>query len=144
MYYYFGKTPKKIKHKWKVTMQFMFQKTANNDFPEPTVRQLNAYMNKNNRYKRFVIDLFLYNGYSKKPTNIIFKKGKVTFSIDPNILDVYDEVPMFPTIESLVRYLNQVNLSDGMWEGMPGTPGVYPDHNNNELGVISFCNVVIK
>ena len=142
MFYSFGKAPKKLKMKLKVTMEFMFQKTSNNN-DSPTVRQLKNYMSKNNRYKKYIIDLFLYDGYNKKPTNITFKNGKVSFLIDQTVLDVYDGIPMFPTVQSLINYLNNISLADGMWEGMPGSHGVYPDRNKNELGVINFGNVII-
>jgi hypothetical protein len=139
----FGKAPKKLKNKWKVSMQFIFQKTSNNNFI-PTIRQLNTYMSKNNRFKKYIIDLFLYDGYNKKPGTISFKNGIVSFLIDPTVLDVFDQIPIFPTVESLLHYLKNINLADGIWEGMPGSHGVYPDHNKNELGVINYDNIKIQ
>ena len=147
--FHFGKAPngtKKVplkKNLWKVTFSFGFQKTSNSQEQGPTIKELSMYMLKKKKYKMYIESLFLYDGYQQKPKNITFKNGHATFYIDPSVLDVWDKIPMFPTVDSLSRYMEHINLADGLWEGMPGSPGVYPDSNNNELGVINFGNIVI-
>ena len=132
---------------WKVSLQFEFRRTLRSMYPsDPTVKQLNEYMKKDKKYKMYIESLFLYDGYNQKPKDITFKDGVATFYIDPTVLEVWDQVPMFPTVEKLSYYLEHISMADGLWEGMPGSPGVYPTDKSkkSELGVINFGNVVIQ
>ncbi len=163
--FHFGKAPKppkppkrenepkppkqpKMKNLWKVTLKFGFKRTnrSYDHKPWPTVEEINKYMLKDKKYKMYIESLFLYDGYNQKPKNITFKDGIATFYIDPTVLEVWDKVPMFPTVDKLSYYLEHINLADGLWEGMPGSPGVYPvdSTNKEEFGVINFGDIVIQ
>jgi hypothetical protein len=154
--FHFGKAPKtngggtskktkKLKNLWKVNLEFVFKRTLRSNEPDPTTKQINTYMLKNKKYKMYIESLFLYDGYQQKPKNITYKNGIITFYIDPTVLEVWDKIPMFPTVDKLSNYMERINLADGLWEGMPGSPGVYPDQSGqNELGLIDFVNIVIQ
>ena len=145
-YYNFGKsqnkTTKKKVNVWKVSTSFDFRRSnEKTNEKSPTQKQLNIYMKKDNRYVEFINDVFIYGEYNKPPVIVSFK-DKLTFLLDPFAL-TFDNFTVFPTKKSVIDYLKQYSYADGLWEGMPGTPGVYPDINNDELGVIGLKNIVV-
>ena len=137
----FGKKLKR-KSNYIVSWTFDFRKTNSQGI---TQAQLNKYMSQKKRYYSFAKDVFLYSEYSSVPKKITFNNGILTLELDPNKPDVYEPDKLaFPTKESVVKYLKNYNFADGLWESMPGSPGVYPDSNGNELGVIGIKKINVK
>jgi hypothetical protein len=123
---------------WKVSFEFKFIRTWEdgipkplfpNPTPSPTKEQLNNYMRT--RYKDFLESLFVYDEYGKMPSNVSLDSNNVvSFQLEKG--------EVFPTAESVIKFLKYTSLADGVWEGMPGSAGVYPDPKGDELGVIGI------
>ena len=142
--------------KWKVSFEFKFNRTidelSDNDEnanlkteKNPSRSKLYDYLIKEDRYLDYLKDLFLYGEYAKVPEfkNFYKKNNKITFVLDKT--NKSGEI-FFPDKESIIDNLENNSLSDGMWEGMPGSCGVYPSSidPNYELGVINFDNIKVR
>jgi hypothetical protein len=124
---------------WKVSFKFKFIRTWEDTIPprvspvplpNPTEQQLNIFMRT--RYLEFIKSMFVYDEYGKMPTNIrLNDHNVVSFEVEKGNI--------FPTADSVIRFIRSVSFADGVWEGQPGSAGVYPDPTGrDELGVIGI------
>ncbi len=152
---------------WKVTIQFFFKRTnldrTKKEEPNPTKKQLDAYMRKGSKYKQYLEDMYMYGDYGEMPKKIKYRNGgKLSYELSNTPMmynyNTKSKIPVFPTAKSVVDYIMGDSFEDGLFEGEPGSAGVYPTKNkykNNgspnkyyeELGVIDCrkkATIIVK
>ena len=140
---------------WKVTMRLHFIRTndeiSTKQEPNPTQKQLNAYMRKGSKYKLYLADMYSYGDYNKMPSKIKYSDGgTLSFELSGKIKN-YSGNPVFPSKKSVIDDILGSSFEDGMYESGPGSAGVYPTKKkylyngmgnafHHELGVIDCRN----
>ena len=131
---------------WIVTIKLYFMRTnidrTIKEEPNPTMKELDAYMRKETRYETYIEDLYLYGEYGEMPEKIKYTQGgEISYQIKNNI---------FATKKSVIEDIMSNSLEDGMFGASAPSHGVYPtkkkysySYNNGkiysqheELGVI--------
>ena len=144
--------------KWNVTIELFFQRTNGErttaEEPNPTKKQLDAYMREGTKYKRFLEDMYLYGEYGKKPSKIKYSDGgKLSYELNGDVKD-FKGIVIFPTAESIKDDIMNNSFEDGMYGAEPPSHAVYPTKkkyeytsyngkkyvNYEELGVIDCRN----
>jgi len=165
-------------NKYFVEIEFTFIRTdTENDENSPTLKELDEYMQngymdkkpdleKETNYPRYLLylqSLYEYGPYGSIPENINYLGDlKVSFFISELIGDFRIKGNKLIKIDGLFKTIDEVRedleanketLSDSIWEGMPGSEGIYPlkcswnDETKiyeDELGLIGFNIIKIQ
>jgi len=117
--------------KWHVTLKLFFKRTNDESSePNPTQKQIDAYMRKNRKYRDYVFNIYEEASYVSKNANILPKKikyesgGRLSFEIP--------KLPMFFTAQKVKDYILYNDFEDGMFEAMPGNGPVWPSKYEKE------------
>ena len=120
---------------WNVSIQLYFTRTngerTKKEEPNPTKKQLDAYMRKGSKYKKYMEDMYLYGDYGYMPKKIKYcDGGKLSYELSGEVLNYYKK-KVFPTKESVLQDIMESSFEDGMYASSPGSHGVYPTKNVN-------------
>jgi ankyrin repeat protein len=150
-------------YKWEVSFVFEFIRTFDNNNTDygdeyyeilekinkeknPSNKILFEYLSENNRYIDYLESLYAYGDYGKLPEIIEFtKENKIIYLLETHRKSINYDL-LFKSKKDVKTYLTNQSLADGIWEGCPGSCGVYPSKIDYtfELGVIKFKNIKVE
>ena len=140
--------------KFRIILQLKFIKT-NKKEKTPTKEEFDKYMKGKYydmpRYKKYLESLYFYDIYGKIPEKIKYLgDGKIQYELTEIKPSTYKDKKGkiikldgdFRNIGEIMEYLimQESGLVDGIWEGEPGSEGVYPTKSEypEELGLIGI------
>jgi hypothetical protein len=159
---------------YSIELKLIFSRTnLEVDDPDPTPEELDhffttAYKNRPSsldseedypKFLSYINSLYIYGNYGEYPDDVKYHgNGLVSCFLTevlPNPDNQYTKDGIFKSTEEIINDLKEASdsLCDGMWEGCPGSEGVYPQLSSwnpetsefeMELGVIDIDIESIK
>ena len=115
---------------WNVQLQLYFVRSnydvSEKTEPNPTQKQLDAYMRKGSKYKKYLEDMYTYGEYGEMPRKIKYTSGgKLIYTLKSKKSHWNNKI-IYNTKKDILEDILNNSFEDGMYGAGPGSHGVYP------------------